>query len=69
MSWPCQQCGQYHEPSTVCPLPPFDPEATEGMTVGNATLNGLTFGEQLIAEKLDTIIVLLQALEAQGRKI
>lgn len=63
---PCSLCGNYHG-SAVCPLqiPPPSTAVPQPQTVGKvefgeATLNGLSFGEQQISDKLDQIIKLLR---------
>lgn len=52
-SWPCQNCGTYHD-TAACPQ--LHPPAA-----GNyeCTVNGLTLGETQIIEKLDKIIEIL----------
>ena len=61
---PCQFCGAYHQSVVGPPKITFE-EPNQPV----ATLNGLSFGEQLIADKLDEIISLLHVLKIQGRKI
>ena len=68
----CSLCGQFHG-SAVCPMQEDRPSTAvpqPGMipgrvTLGNATLNGITMGEQAIIDKLDEIIRILQALDTR----
>ena len=57
---PCQICGQYHD-TTACPRITYEPEPATAVQYGQCTINGLTFGEQQIVEKLDKIIKLLES--------
>ena len=63
MTYPCSICGQYHG-DTACPVNLYEPEPSTAGPGRESTINGLTFGEQQIIERLDKLIALVQTRPA-----
>lgn len=57
----CPICRTQHD-TTACPSPPMPGPKELYETGGQASINGLTFGEHEICRRLDKIIGLLEGI-------